>query len=228
MLGLCSHKHNDLAECHACRQSCSVLFLIQPQEGQAESDIIDHLCSQELAPAWTASVVIRHAASCANTSCTKGPQYAFFVLPQWLLPSMPVNITPKLITKLATCHSDCRTPWCVNPRQSASSHALRLARSPHYRSHGSNIIASCWPAPSQQPHHILGEWSPTYIEEPGSGCASRSHAGGPSPAWDQWAQWSREMQTRVCKCILMILCDIEDLFVSDSRRCVPAACGATM
>ena len=56
--------------------------------------------AQELL-AWTASVPIRPAASCASTSSGKGPQCVFSVLPQWPLPSMPVNSIPKLIVELA-------------------------------------------------------------------------------------------------------------------------------
>ena len=50
LLGLGSHQHQDLAECHACQQSCRALFRIKPQDGQAESDIIDKLCSNTWDP----------------------------------------------------------------------------------------------------------------------------------------------------------------------------------
>ena len=48
LLGLGSHQHQDLAECHACQQSCRALFRIKPQDGQADSDIINNLCSKDL------------------------------------------------------------------------------------------------------------------------------------------------------------------------------------
>jgi hypothetical protein len=70
-----------------------VLFKIKTQEGKTESDIIDHLCSRELASG--ADSMRTNTARCllhqhCDTSCTKGAQCSFYVL----LPRLPGHESP--------------------------------------------------------------------------------------------------------------------------------------
>ena len=147
LLGLGSHQHQDIAECHACRQSCSELFRIKPQDGQAESDIINNLCSNNLDSGLDSQCTDTARRLMRQHFVWEGASVCFLcaapVVAAKYARQNRVRNDSQSSRMAMTAERRAFGVSVSQRRQSAVLLALRPARLPHYRLHGRNTITSC-------------------------------------------------------------------------------------